>query len=426
MRQGEEAMRVRTVPALHLSSAPHRLLTTATFGRLRDAQRQGGIGSALQLREIPAPRRPPGWVRVAPTLAGICASDRKTLQLGMGRALIAFYGLPREGIVLGHEVVGTVVEADRDAPVAVGDRVVPEPFLSCTHKGMAACERCEAGHTHRCAHQPEAGTADRPGLGFGFHALYGGGWSTELVVPADRVHRVPTAVDDRAAVLAEPTAVAVHAVLRDAPRSGERALVIGPGTIGLSLVHALRLLAPEVDVTVVGIDPASDANARRAGAHHVVHGSRKALIESLARHLDSPVRRAPMAGVVLEDGVDVVYDAVASQQTIDDGLRALRPGGRLVLLGMAGMQPMDWTLAFHRELTVRGSAYYADEEVPAGARVPAGRRRAMAVALELLDQLRPGHLVTHVFELPEIADALATAAAGPRADAVKVAFAPAA
>jgi threonine dehydrogenase-like Zn-dependent dehydrogenase len=64
--------------------------------------------------------------------------------------------------------------------------------------------------------------------------------------------------------------------------------------------------------------------------------------------------------------------------------------------------------------------------VPAGARVPAGRRRAMAVALELLDQLRPGHLVTHVFELPEIADALATAAAGPRADAVKVAFAPAA
>jgi threonine dehydrogenase-like Zn-dependent dehydrogenase len=419
-------MRARTVPALHLSSAPHRLLTTATVGRVREAQRQGGVGSALQLREVPAPSRPPGWVRVAPTLAGICASDRKTLQLGMGRALIAFYGLPREGIVLGHEVVGTVVEADRDAPVAVGDRVVPEPFLSCTHKGLAACDRCADGHSHRCAHQPEGGGADRPGLGFGFHARYGGGWSTELVVPADRVHPVPSAIDDRAAVLAEPTAVAVHAVLRDAPRGGERALVIGPGTIGLSLVHALRLLAPEVAVTVVGLDPASDANARRAGAHHVVHGSRRALLEALASHLDSPVRRAPLAGIVLEDGVDVVYDAVGSPQTIDDGLRALRPGGRLVLLGMAGAQPMDWTIAFHRELAVRGSAYYAEEQVPAGARVPGGRRRAMVIALELLEELQPGHLVTHVFELPEVTDALHTAAAGPRAGAVKVAFAPSA
>jgi threonine dehydrogenase-like Zn-dependent dehydrogenase len=419
-------MRVRTVPALHLSSAPHRLLTTATVGRLRASQRQGGVGSALKLREVPAPQRPPGWVRVAPTLAGVCASDRKTLELGMGRALIAFYGLPREGIVLGHEVVGTVVETDRGAPVAVGDRVVPEPFLSCTHKGLAACTRCEAGHTHRCAHQPDAGAADRPGMGFGFHARYGGGWSTELVVPADRVHHVPTGIDDRAAVLAEPTAVAVHAVLRDAPRDGERALVIGPGTIGLALVHALRLLAPEVEITVVGLDPASDDNARRAGAHHVVHGSRHALIETLASHLDSPVRKAPLAGTVLEDGVDVVYDAVGSPQTIDDALRALRPGGRVVLLGMASRQPMDWTLAFHRELTVRGSAYYAVEEVPEGARVPAGRRRAMAVALELLAELRPGHLVTHVFELSEVADALRTAAAGPRAGAVKVAFAPSA
>jgi threonine dehydrogenase-like Zn-dependent dehydrogenase len=419
-------MAVRTVPALHLSSAPHRLLTTATIGRLREAQRQGGIGSALKLREVPAPHRPPGWVRIAPTLAGICASDRKTLQLGMGRALIAFYGLPREGIVLGHEIVGTVVEADRDAPVAVGDRVVPEPLLSCTHKGLAACDRCDAGDTHRCAHQPEAGAADRSGLGFGFHGRYGGGWSTELVVPADRAHRVPRAVDDRAAVLTEPTAVAVHAVLRDAPHDGERALVIGPGTIGLSLVHALRLLAPEIEVTVVGLDPGSDDNARRAGAHRIVHGSRRTLLETLAHHLDSPLRKAPLAGVVLEDGVDVVYDAVGSQQTIDDGLRALRPGGRLVLLGMAGLQPMDWTLAFHRELTIRGSAYYAEEEVPAGARVPAGRRRAMTVALELLEELHPGHLVTHVFELPEVADALHTAAAGPRAGAVKVAFAPSA
>jgi 2-desacetyl-2-hydroxyethyl bacteriochlorophyllide A dehydrogenase len=413
----------RTVPALHLSSAPHRLATTITVGRFREAQRHGGVGAALRLREVPAPVRRPGWVRVAPTLAGICASDRKALTLAMGRQLLAFYGVPPEGVVLGHEVVGTVVEADADAPVAVGDRVVPEPFLSCSHKGLATCARCAHGDTHWCAHQADAGD-DVPGLGFGFHARFGGGWSTELVVPADRALRVPDDVDDRAAVLAEPTAVAIHAVLRDGPRSGERALVIGPGTIGLSVVHALRRLASEVAVTVVGIDPASDANARTSGAHHVVHGRRQVMLEALADHLGSSVRRAPLAGVVLEDGFDVVYDAVGSSQTIDDGLRALRPGGRLVLLGLAGAQRMDWSLAFHRELTVRGSAYYAEEELPSGAGLAPGRRRAIAVALELLADLAPGHLVTHVFELDEVADALRTAAAGPRAGAVKVTFAP--
>jgi threonine dehydrogenase-like Zn-dependent dehydrogenase len=416
-------MAVRTVPALHLSPAPHRLAVAATAGRLREAQRHGGVGSALKLRERPAPTRPTGWVRVAPHLAGICASDRKTLTLAVGRPLTAFYGVPREGIVLGHEVVGTVIEADAGAGVGVGDRVVPEPLLACHHKGLVRCRRCDVGDSHRCAHQPDAGDL-APGLGFGFDATFGGGWSTELVAPADRVHRVPDGLDDRAAVLAEPTAVAVHAVLRDAPRSGERALVFGPGTIGLAVVHALRSLAPEVAVSVVGLDPSSDAVVHRAGAQHVLHGSRKRLLVSLADHLGSPLRRGPLAGVVLEDGVDVVYDAVGSPQTIDDGLRALRPGGRLVLLGTAGQQPVDWTLVWHRELTVRGSGYSAEETVGAGGGLTPGRRRATAIALELLTDVRPGHLVTHVFRLEEAPVALRTAAAGPRAGAVKVAFAP--
>jgi threonine dehydrogenase-like Zn-dependent dehydrogenase len=62
------------------------------------------------------------------------------------------------------------------------------------------------------------------------------------VVPADRLHPVPDGLDDRSAVLAEPVAVAVHAVLRDAPRGGERALVIGPGAIGLGVTMALATL----------------------------------------------------------------------------------------------------------------------------------------------------------------------------------------
>src|SRR6056297_938526 len=166
--------------------------------------------------------------------------------------------------------------------------------------GVQTCALPISGDEHRCAHQADAGSA-APGLGFGFHARFSGGWSDELVVPADRVLPVPHGVDDATAVLVEPTAVAVHAVLRDAPRAGERALVIGPGTIGLSVVHALRAMAGDVEVTVAGLDAATDELARTAGAHALVHGTRRALTTSAAEHLGSGVRGGRLSGPVLED-----------------------------------------------------------------------------------------------------------------------------
>jgi threonine dehydrogenase-like Zn-dependent dehydrogenase len=413
-----------TMQALHFGLSPHRVALALTAGRYRHDLRHGGFGSPLRLRELPRPARPRGWVRVEPLLAGICASDRKMLQVtALGRPLLAFYGLDRKGIVPGHEVVGRITECDADSGFREGDRVVPEPTLTCDHKGFERCERCDAGDDHRCARMAEAGSA-APGLGFGFHARFGGGWGQELVVPADRLHRVPDGVDDRSAMLGEPVAVATHAVLRDGPRAGERALVIGPGAIGLGVTMALTTLAPDVEVTVAALGGFADDLATRAGATHLVHGTRRELVEAAATELGSPVRGNRLTGPVIEDGYDVAYDCVGSPQTIDDALRLLRPGGRLVLLATSGVQSVDWSLVWHRELTVRGSGYYGVEDVPDGAQVPAGRRRALEIALEVLGETRPGHLVTHVFRLDEPVEALATSAAGPAAGAVKVAFAP--
>jgi threonine dehydrogenase-like Zn-dependent dehydrogenase len=413
-----------TMQALHFGLSPHRVALALTAGRYRDEVRHGGFGSPLRLRELPRPTRPRGWVRVEPTLSGICASDRKMLQVtALGRPLIAFYGLDRKGIVPGHEVVGRVTECDPDSGFREGDRVVPEPTLTCDHKGFERCVRCDAGDDHRCARMADAGSA-APGLGFGFHARFGGGWGQELVVPADRLHRVPDGVDDRSAVLGEPVAVAAHAVLRDAPRAGERALVIGPGAIGLGVTMALTTLTPDVEVTVAALGDFADDLATQAGATRLLHGTRRALVEAAADELGSLVRGNRLTGPVIEDGYDVAYDCVGSPQTIDDALRLLRPGGRLVLLATSGEQSVDWSLVWHRELTVRGSGYYGVEDVPDGAQVPAGRRRALGIALEVLAETRPGHLVTHVFRLDEPVAALATASAGPAAGALKVAFAP--
>lgn len=403
---------------------------TALGGRFRPELYHGGRGSALRLVESPAPERPPGWVRIRPTLAGICASDRKMLHLhpthvsGFGRTILAVMGLPR-AVVLGHEIVGVVTEADADAPVSEGDRVVAEPILSCADKGFAPCDRCRAGDDHVCERRPAAGHLS-PGNGFGHEARYGGGWSEELVAPAHRVFEVPDGLDDRSAVLAEPTAVSVHGVLRNLPSPGDRVLVIGPGAIGLAAVRALRALAPECHVTVAGIAAASDRHALDAGAHALVHGTRRTLVEAAASATGTSIHGNRLSGPVLASGFDVVFDAVGSPQTVDDAMRTTRPGGRIVMLATASEQPFDWTLVWVRELTVRGTAYYATEAVPDGAASPGGRRRAMAVALDLLADQPPGHLVTHTFALEDVVAALDTAAAGPAVGAVKVAFDPAA
>jgi L-iditol 2-dehydrogenase len=414
-----------TVPALKFSLAPHRVALALTAGRARQEVLHGSAGSPLRYTEIPRPHRPPGWVRVAPTLAGICASDRKMLTVtGLGRPLLAFYGLPRGGIVPGHEVVGTVLEADPDAHVAEGDRVVAEPTLSCADKGLPTCRRCEAGDDHRCAHQADAGVGGTQGFGFGFNAVYGGGWAGELVAPADRVHVVPPDLDDRSAVLTEPTAVAVHAVLRSLPEAGQRAAVIGPGAIGLSVLHALTTLAPEVETTMIGLGDFADDHARAGGATHLLHGGRRELVEAAGEMLGTKVRGGVLAGAILEDGFDVVFDAVGSRQTMDDALRMLRPGGTLVLLGTTAEQPLDWTLVWHRELQVRGSGYYGTEDSPTAAAGGSERRRAFSVALDVLLDHRPSDLVTHLFPLEEPVPALGTSAQGPAAGALKVAFAP--
>jgi threonine dehydrogenase-like Zn-dependent dehydrogenase len=179
-----------------------------------------------------------------------------------------------------------------------------------------------------------------------------------------------------------------------------------------------------VEVTVAGLGDFADGFATRAGAAHLLHGRRRVLVEAAGAQLGTAVRGNRLTGPVLEDGYDLVYDCVGSPQTIDDALRMLRPGGRMVLLASSGEQTVDWSLVWHRELSVHGRGYYGVEDVPEGGAFPAGRRRALAIALELLARTRPSHLVTHVFRLDEPAAALATSAAGPAAQAIKVTFAP--
>jgi len=407
-----------TMRALQLQLSPARAAYAVAAKKWRPAAWAGGTGSPLQLRDIPRPEMPgQDWVRVRVDLAGICASDVKLLKVTGMSPILSAWTDARQPAVLGHEIVGTVIDAGRDSGHREGDRVVAEPLLSCRDKGFTPCVACSAGQDHLCERRADPGSLDCLGDGFGFNARFGGGWAQEFVAPGWRCQSVPASLPDVDAVLAEPLAITVHAVARHAPLPGQRALVVGPGTIGMSTLIALRAMAPDAEVTVAGLGHFADDLAKSFGAANLIHGTQTELVDA-ARGVTGGVLRKPLLGrpVLDQGGFDIIYDCVGSEQTIDDSLRMLRPGGRLILLATSGKQSIDWSLVWFRELAIHGTVFYA---------VESDGRRAMAAAVDLLSDVRPGdRMVSHQFGLDRHVEALTTAAKGPGAGAVKVTLTP--
>ncbi|MCY1139290.1 zinc-binding dehydrogenase [Actinoplanes sp. Pm04-4] len=380
-------------------TVPRYLLTAATRR----------MGLMLSLRDdVPEPALPaaPGWVRLRPELAGICGSDVGVARAKSSLVLSAFYAARRQ--ILGHEIVAVTEE---------GERVVVDPIISCAHRGFPLCRSCDDGFPYVCERFDQPGVTGCQAPSVGFDAALGGGWGESLVAHRSQLHPVHD-TPSRRAVLAEPASIALHAALHW-KRRGDRAVVIGPGPIGLLVIAALRRLHPSLDITAVGPGRFSTTYAERAGADRTLPPGPR-VVETLADLHGGRVIRPRLTKIpLLEQGVDVVFDCVGLPGTIDLALHLLRPTGMLVLVGAAGKQPVDWSLVWNRQLTVQGTVNFGPEPTLGG-------RHTMTQAVEwLADPSYPvDGLVTHVYGLPEWRTALQTAAAGPRASAVKVTLRP--
>jgi len=395
-----------------------RYLWTTAAGRLRaDAGwRRGGLFRFEE--QLPAPALPgPDWVRLRTELAGICGSDVGLAHARISLVLSAFYTADR--VVPGHEVVAVVAEVGAEVDdLAVGDRVALDPVLSCVHRRFdPVCGTCQRGLPHACERFDLPGESGCAAPTQGFDVAVGGGFGQELVAHRSQCLPVGDLASTRA-VLTEPLAVALHAALRW-ERDGGRVVVIGPGTIGLLLTAALRRLHPDLDVAVVAPDTFGAERARSVGASRVLPTG-AAAVHALAQQDGGRVltaKRTPLP--LLERGVAAVFDCVGYPDTIDLALHLLRPGGTLVLVGAARQQPVDWSLVWNRELTVRGT-------INGGPEPALGGRRSAEQAVEWLqDPAFPvDAVVTHLAPLDRWQDAMATASAGPRARAGKVALRP--
>ena len=167
---------------------------------------------------------------------------------------------------------------------------------------------------------------------------------------------VPDNVSDENAVLVEPFAVALHAVLRNRPKDDDTALIIGSGVVGLCTVAALRAIGSKARIIITARHPFQQEMAKRLGADIVVAPERGAAFYRQIAELTGASVLKPIVGKeVVSGGAEIVYECVGSSRTVDDALRLTAPSGTMVLVGLAGAPSgVDWTPIWLTEVAIRG------------------------------------------------------------------------
>lgn len=260
-------------------------------------------------RNVDLPSRSNGGALVRIQRVGVCGSD---FHAYTGRHPAYVY--PR---VLGHELAGTVIFAgSNEHGIKEGNRCAIDPYFNC-----GDCSTCRAGRTN-CCERLEV---------LGVHR--DGGMQEILTVPYRLLHSSETLSLDELA-LVETLGIGGHAVERSGARTGERALVIGAGPIGLGT--ALFARAAGCQVFVVEPNQHRREFAKSQGCEVV----------SSADNLSA----------------DVVFDATGNAGVMAKSLHRVAPGGRLVFVGLTGDPvSLDDGLFHKREITLLASRNSANQ-----------------------------------------------------------------
>jgi len=305
-------------------------------------------GSEVVVAEVPAPRG--DGVRVRVRSAGICGSD-----LHMRRV-----GIPPAG-TRGHEVAGELPDG---TPVAL------EPLGPCGH-----CEFCVTGDYNLCVVGPEM--------------IYGigrdGGMADEILVPERCIVRLPAGVRAADACLVEPIAVAVHGLRNVGLRGGQRAAIVGGGSIGLCALVVAEATGAEATL--------------------------------IARH-DAQRDAAQRLGARAENGsYEVVVDAAGTTSALEKAIELCRPGGTLLLLATYwdGTMTLPAAPLCAKEIRIVPSMTYRRK----------GIARDIDIAASLLGDRPevPGVLISHRLPLDAAPDAFRIAA-DRKSGAIKVVLEP--
>lgn len=321
----------------------------------------------LELLESPLPEGPrAGELLLRMRAVGLCGSDLHWWAEGRIHSTPARY--PQ---ILGHEPVGEVLAVGAGVEdFRPGDLVSVEPSLTCGH-----CEYCIAGRHNLCVSARFQGGPEAPG----FLRDY-------AVIPVHNADRVPEGLTVHQATLIEPVAVWVHVFELEPVRLGDTVAVLGAGSIGLLGIAMAKQAGAEMVLACDRVPHRLDL-ARRMGADEAV----------LTRERDF---RELVMDRTRGRGVDAVFDAAGSPETIALGLRCVRPGGTLVLIGIP--EPLEFAVDLHaalaKELRIQAVRRSNHKGAQAAALLASGRISTELITHRLpLERAQEGFEILHSY-----------------------------
>ncbi|GAA0063283.1 2,3-butanediol dehydrogenase [Clostridium sp. CTA-1] len=259
----------------------------------------------VRVEEIEEPKVVKGSVKIKVKWCGICGSD---LHEYLGGPIFIPVGQPHAlsgrtaPVVLGHEFSGEIVELGEGVTkFNIGDRVIVEPIVAC-----GKCPACMEGKYNLCS-------------SLGFHGLCGsgGGLAEYTVFSEDFVHKIPDEMSYEDAALVEPMAVGLHSVRMANFNTGDTALVLGAGPIGLATIECLKAAGARL-IVVLQRKSIRQKYAKRAGADVVLDPNEVNIPEEIKK----------LTGGV---GVDAAFETTGAKIGFDTGLESLKYEGTMVI-----------------------------------------------------------------------------------------------
>ncbi len=246
-----------------------------------------------------------GSVKIKVKWCGICGSDLHEYVSGP-----IFIPVDKEHplskkkapIILGHEFSGEVVEIGDDVTkVKIGDNVVVEPIVAC-----GECHNCKEGNYHLC-----------PSLGFHGLCGTGGGFAEYTTFPEEFVYKLPEGFSYEMGALVEPITVAMHSLRRGNFQTGQTAVVVGAGPIGLGTIECLKASGAKM-VIAVELSSTRKEYAIRSGADVVLD----------PREVDVTAEILKLTDGI---GADVAFEITGVQAGFNTAINAIKARGTVVI-----------------------------------------------------------------------------------------------
>ncbi|MFH1760655.1 MAG: alcohol dehydrogenase catalytic domain-containing protein [bacterium] len=255
----------------------------------------------MKMQDVPDPQiKNPDDVKIKMQRVGICGSDVHYYLHGrIGSQKVEY------PFAMGHEGAGLVVETGPDVTSIIpGDRIAIEPAMPCWK-----CDQCLTGRHNTCRNLSFLGC---PGQAAGCLSEY-------MIMPEKSCLKIGKTMSYDQAALAEPLSIGLYSVRKSIPLKNASIGILGAGPIGLSvLVSAGNKGAGPVYVTDK-INSRLKA-ARKLGAHWQGNPDKQDIVKLIGE-------REPL-------GLDVVFECCGEQEAIDQAIATLKPGGKLVLVGI--------------------------------------------------------------------------------------------